>query len=240
MTGVLAAVTTPMVGHTQEVTVEQVPDPVATLVARAAQFELPTEYVAPPGDPLHHHTAGFAKILCSGVFLTGLDPADAAANVGGFTSPFDERAHVIDTVVDFATETVSLTLADGVVRTARRYGTQGCVAHALGEDGIHFESSVVEPDLPPGGSTPWPMGDLVSEEPWDDPAPDMDAVNAALDVGFGPPEARTLALVVTYRGRILGERYGEGIGIGTPLESWSMGKSLTGTLMGGADQRGRL
>ncbi|MGB1840599.1 MAG: hypothetical protein ACPHWZ_05810 [Longimicrobiales bacterium] len=37
------------------------------LIARAAAYELETEYVPPPGDALHHHTAGFAKILCSGV-----------------------------------------------------------------------------------------------------------------------------------------------------------------------------
>jgi CubicO group peptidase (beta-lactamase class C family) len=53
-----------------------------------------------------------------------------------------------------------------------------------------------------------------------------------MEEGFGPPEAMTLALLVTYNGRILGERYGEGIDLHTPLESWSMGKSLTGALMG--------
>jgi CubicO group peptidase (beta-lactamase class C family) len=66
----------------------------------------------------------------------------------------------------------------------------------------------------------------------------MARVEEALDVGFGPAEARTLGLVVTYRGRILGERYGEGIGIHTPLESWSMTKSLTGTLIGVLVQQG--
>jgi CubicO group peptidase (beta-lactamase class C family) len=42
----------------------------------------------------------------------------------------------------------------------------------------------------------------------------------------------TAAFVVTWRGRIIGERYGEGVALRTPLESWSMGKSLTATLMG--------
>ena len=79
------------------------------LIQRAAGFELSTPYEAPPGDPLHHHTAGFAKILCSGVFITGLDPDDAAANVGGFTAPFDERGHVTDTAVDYENQSVSLT-----------------------------------------------------------------------------------------------------------------------------------
>ena len=51
-------------------------------------------------------------------------------------------------------------------------------------------------------------------------------VEEALNVGFGPPEARTLALLVTYKGRILGERYGPEVDIHSPLEGWSMAKSL--------------
>ena len=31
---------------------------------------------------------------------------------------------------------------------------------------------------------------------------------------------------------MIGERYGEGITQTTPLESWSMGKSVTATIMG--------
>ena len=202
-----------------------------SLIARAQAFELDTEYNPPPGEALHHQTAGFAKILCSGVFITGLDAADAAANVGGFISPFDERSHVVDTVVDYEQERVALTLPDGVTRTAKRYENQGCVAHGIGEDSVHFVPTTVERNLPPAATTPWPMGDVLSDAPWPSEI-DMEKVEEALDIGFGPAEARTLGLVVTYKGRILGERYGEGIDIHTPLESWSMTKSLTGTLMG--------
>lgn len=201
------------------------------LIARAASYELDTEYVPPPGEALHHHTAGFAKILCSGVFITGLDADDAAANVGGFISPFDERQYVVDTVIDYEQQMVSLTLPDGVTRTARRYGNQGCVAHPIGQSEVFFTPSEVERDLPPAETTPWPMGDVLPDDAW--PAElDMEKVEQALEAGFGPPEARTLGLVVTYNGRILGERYGDGIDIHTPLESWSMTKSLTGTLIG--------
>jgi CubicO group peptidase (beta-lactamase class C family) len=42
----------------------------------------------------------------------------------------------------------------------------------------------------------------------------------------------TAAFVVTWRGRLIGERYGSGIGADTPLEGWSMTKSLTAALMG--------
>ena len=48
--------------------------PREALIARAKSLELDTVYVPPPGDPLSHHTAGFAKVMCSAVFVTGLDP----------------------------------------------------------------------------------------------------------------------------------------------------------------------
>ncbi len=209
----------------------------AHLFARADSLELDTPYVPPPGDPLHHHTAGFAKILCSAVFLTGLDPADAAETVGYFTSPHEERVHVTDTVVDFQRQEVRLTLPDGVTRVAKRYGSQGCVARPIGADSVFFTPSRVEPDLPPAATTPWPMGDLrLAEAPPE--GVDMAAVEAALDAAFGPDEAMTEAVVITKGGRIIGERYGPGIDEHTPLESWSMGKSLTGTLMGILIQRG--
>src|SRR5438309_9938625 len=48
----------------------------------------------------------------------------------------------------------------------------------------------------------------------------------------------TAAFVVTWKGRIIGERYGAGITARTPLESWSMGKSLTAALLGILIQQG--
>jgi len=58
------------------------------LVARAKALELKTPYVAPPGDPLEHDASGFAKVMCSAVFITGLDADFAAENVGFFTGPY--------------------------------------------------------------------------------------------------------------------------------------------------------
>lgn len=207
------------------------------LNARADYFRLDNPYVPPPGEARHHYTAGFAKILCSAVFITGLDPEDAAANVGGFISPFDQRDYVTDIKVDRDRQQVSLTLPDGVTRTARRYGSQGCVTRPMAQETLQFTPSIVEPNLPPADSTPWPLGDVLPDEPWPEGV-DMALVEQALDVGFGPPEARTLGLVITYKGRILGERYSDDVDMHTPLESWSMTKSLTGTLMGVLIQQG--
>ena len=78
------------------------------LIARAKSLEIDTPYVPPPGDPLEHQTAGFAKIMCSAVFITGLDPDFAAENVGYFTSPYAERAKVGKPVIDRAAIIVTL------------------------------------------------------------------------------------------------------------------------------------
>src|SRR5512137_138333 len=97
------------------------------LIARAKALELDTPYVPPPGDPLEHQTAGFAKIMCSAVFITGLDPAFAAENVGYFTGPYLERARVGKPVIDRAAKTVSVTIPNGPTLTAQYFGSQGCV-----------------------------------------------------------------------------------------------------------------
>ncbi len=208
-----------------------------TVVARGQRLEIAGSWEIPPGDPLHHATAGFAKILCSNVFLSGLDPVFAAQHTGFFSSPLELRGAVTDTLVDYDNRAVHLTLPDGTVRSAKVHGAQGCVALPIGESEPYYRAVDVAPDLPDPATTPWPMGDLRSDAPV--PADvDMAAVRQAVAAAFDPPEGRTAAFVVTHRGRILGERYGAGIRHDTPLESWSMGKSLTGTLMAVLIQKG--
>ena len=208
-----------------------------TLLARAESLELETEYVPPPGDALEHHTAGFAKILCSAVFITGLDAGFAAENIGYFSSPYEERAHVTEKVIDKENRAVHLTLPSGVVRTAKVFGDQGCVALPIGEESVYFAPVEVESTLPDPTTMPWPMGDVLQDEPLP-PELDSEKVAAAVDAAFEPAEGMTAAFVVTWKGRIIGERYREGIDMHTPLESWSMGKSLTATLMGILIQQG--
>ena len=207
------------------------------MLARAAAAELDTEYEAPPGDPLWHHTAGFAKTLCSAVFVTGLDAAFAAENVGFFSGPHQHRSHVTNIEVDQDERRVRLTLPDGVVRTAKFNGDHGCVTLPIDAEDVFFEPVDIPSALPDPWTQMWPMGDAVPNTPLAegvDAAKVAEAVNAAFD----PAEGLTAAFVVTHRGRIIGERYGRGIDLHTPLESWSMGKSLTATLMGVLIQQG--
>src|SRR5712691_5985915 len=201
------------------------------LIARAKSLELKTPYVPPPGDALEHHAAGFAKIMCSAVFITGLDPDFAAENVGFFTSPYGQRARVGKPVVDRAAKAVHITLPNGVKRTARYLGDQGCVTLPVGKDSVNFTPVRVKSRLPDPSTQPWPMGDVLPKEPLP-VALNAAKVKQAVDAAFEPDAAMTAAFVVTWRGRLIGERYGKGMTARTPLESWSMGKSLTAALIG--------
>src|SRR5262249_38797789 len=129
------------------------------LIERAKSLELNTPYVPPPGDPLEHHAAGYAKVMCSAVFITGLDPDFAAANVGFFTGPYEERGRLGKPAIDRAARTVTITLPNGVRRTARYLGDQGCVTLPVGQDAPNFKPVKVQSKLPDAGTHPWPLGD---------------------------------------------------------------------------------
>jgi hypothetical protein len=206
------------------------------LIARAKSFELDTPYVPPAGDPLAYHAAGYAKVMCSAVFMTDLEPNFAAENVGFFTAPYEIRAKLGRPVIDRANQAVHVTLPNGVTRTAKYLGSQGCVTLPLGESTVHFTPVAVKSKLPDPTTELWPMGDVLPNEPL--PAEiDATKLKVAVDAAFEPPEALTAAFVVIWKGRLIAERYGAGIDIRTPLEGWSMGKSITANALGRSAQK---
>jgi len=199
--------------------------------------ELPTTWQVPPGDRLEHETAGFAKILCSAIFITGRDLKTAADEDGFFVSPRWSRSEVVNTVVDRDAHEVRLTLANGVTRSARLIGDQGCVTLPRGAEGVFFTPVTVTSALPDPATQDWPMGDRLPETPLP-PEIDEAKLEAGVAAAFEPPAALTAAFVVVYKGWLVAERYGPGIDARTRLPSWSMGKSITATLMGQLIQEG--
>jgi CubicO group peptidase (beta-lactamase class C family) len=182
---------------------------------------------APDGTPIALGLAGYAKVLCSAVFVSGRDGAEAFENSGFFLFPAEERRGVTYDV-DRVKQIVRMTHG-AVTRTAKFYGDQGCIIHPQGHDGIFFRPVRVKTQLPDAASQPWPMGDRAPR----DPPPsgiDRGRVAKAVDLAFSDPSGLTAAFVVVYKGQIVGERYMAGITKDTQLESWSMGKSLTATL----------
>jgi len=207
------------------------------MLARADSFELDTPYEPPPGDTLSLHASGFAKILCSAVFITGLDFEFAAENIGYFTAPYEIRSYFTDRRLDLENKAVHITLPNGVIRTAKYFEDQGCICLQEGMEKLNFEPVDVQSGLPDPDTQAWPMGDDLSDESPSE-AINMELVQKAIDTAFSNPEALTAAYIVTYKNQIIGERYREGLNMHTQLESWSMGKSLTATLMGILIQQG--
>lgn len=196
--------------------------------ARADRIDLGGRFAIPPGDPVSHFGAGFAKILCSNIFLAGLEPAFVAEHNGYFTAPYTDRDHVRKIEVDTALKRVDVSLDNGVMRSARICGSQGAVTIPLGADDVFFTPTIVESKLGRAESQLWPMGDVLPSYAG---SLDKESVVRAIEIAFDAA-SNTSAVVVTHRGAIIGEQYGPGINTTTRLESWSMGKSLTATLMG--------
>jgi CubicO group peptidase (beta-lactamase class C family) len=181
--------------------------------------------------PVGTHTElglqGSAKVLCSAVFVSGRDPSEFAKNSGFWFMPAGEADKVTWTV-DRERKVVTTTLGE-ISRSARFYGDQGCIIDRRGRNGVEFTPVPVKTTLPDAMSQPWPMGDRVPDTPL---PPEIDAAKLvlAMDTAFADPVARTAGMVVVHKGRLIAERYMDGITKDTQLESWSMGKSITSTL----------
>ncbi len=235
--GVLAACGQPPAKEAEKPAAAPALSPRDAMIARAKALEINTPYEPPPWDALVHHASGFAKTMCSAVFITGLDLDFAAENVGYFTAPYEERAKLGKPVLDRAAKTVSVSVPNGPTRVAKYIGDQGCVTFPLGETTLSFTPVKVKSKLPPAASTSWPMGEALPKDPLPTEI-DQAKLNQAVDAAFSPAESLTAAFVVTWKGRLIAERYGPSITVETPLESWSMGKSLTATLIGILMQQG--
>ncbi len=201
-----------------------------TAMALAGPAALGAQPGIPPNDPDSWKVAGTAKVLCSALFVSGRDLAEARAHVADYFLR-EKLDSITDLHVDQSRGLVRLTVANRITREAKRYGDQGCVIHQPGRDTVFFAPVRVTTTLPDAATAPWPMGDLLPHEPLH-AGLDTAKLRQATDAAFASPEGLTAAFVVVHRGRIVAERYGNGAHRDMQLESWSMGKSITGTLVG--------
>jgi CubicO group peptidase (beta-lactamase class C family) len=101
-------------------------------------------------------------------------------------------------------------------------------------------SPIEPPQLP--DNQPWPYG---TAGVFPDPISglNMTALHAAVDKAFeepaeGEPKKYTAAALAAYKGKLIIEKYGQGLTPDTPWLAWSMSKSITGTLIGLLRDRG--
>ncbi len=193
---------------------------------------------APRVTPANLGIAGYAKVLCSAVFVSGRNVDDARNVSGYFLVPEEDFESITDVTVDHDRKAVRVTLRDLLTREARYFGDQGCVIIAEGEDGVFFEPVAVTTTLPDPSTLDWPMGDVLPASVPE--GVDEDELDAAVAIAFRDPKSLTAAFVVVHKGQIVAERYGEDAHRDMQLESWSMGKSITATLIGLLIQQGAL
>ncbi len=178
-------------------------------------------------------TGFVANILCSETFVSNLDPKrnfaetnDAMAGTGLITWAMDYR-------VDPVRKDVTVTLFGiGRSHAVYREGLGCTLEHGAGivavEPPADDRSSAFLPEIaaPP----------IVT--------PQSPELAAALDRAFTeptlPPYRRTRAVVVMKAGRIVAERYADGIGPETPLLGFSMTKSVVSALIGVLVRQGKL
>src|SRR5579872_7016743 len=109
----------------------------ALLAAAACAGQASRSPYMPVGTSVELGLAGYAKVLCSAVFVSSRDPAEAFQNSGFFLMPDDQHDDV-KFAVDRDHQLVRVTRG-AISRSAKFYGDQGCIIQAQQGDSIHFK-----------------------------------------------------------------------------------------------------
>jgi CubicO group peptidase (beta-lactamase class C family) len=178
-------------------------------------------------------TGFVAHVLCAETFVSGLDPqrtlvetTDAMPGTGLITWAMDYQ-------IDHALKDVTVTLF-GLGRS-----------HAVYREGLgctlEHGAEIADVALPPDDRQPVLLPEIAGRAVLSPQSPEL---SAALDRAFAepaqPPYRRTRAIVIMKAGRIIAERYADGIGPETPLLGFSMTKSVISALTGILVRQGRL
>jgi CubicO group peptidase (beta-lactamase class C family) len=190
-----------------------------------------------PDRAIHAGTAAVADAVCAKTFVSGLDPKTVYAET--LDRPGIRRLRrVMRYRVDRDAGTVDVSVMGFMASHAVFRDGFGCVLRHGSQAPYQPRSDIdalKKPKTPP--LLPEIAGPTLVE-----PA-DL-ALRAALDHAFEepatPPYRRTKAVVIVRDGQIIAERYADGVGIDTPLLSFSMTKSMVNALLGILTRQGVL
>ena len=180
-------------------------------------------------------TGSVADALCAKTFVSGLDPQASFAEI--MERPGIRRLRfAMRYRIDRIARTADVSAAGLFATHAIFHEGLGCVRVQGAREPYVLRidlEALRKPKAPP--LLPEIAGPAVVE-------PSDPALKAALDHAFEepaePPFRRTKAVVVVRDDRVIAERYAPGIGIDTPLPSFSMTKSLINALLGIMTQQG--
>ena len=180
-------------------------------------------------------TGSVADALCAKAFVSGLDPQASFAEI--MERPGIRRLRfAMRYRIDRIARTADVSAAGLFATHAIFHEGLGCVRVQGAREPYVLRidlEALRKPKAPP--LLPEIAGPAAVE-------PSDPALKAALDHAFEepaePPFRRTKAVVVVRDDRVIAERYAPGIGIDTPLPSFSMTKSLINALLGIMTQQG--
>lgn len=202
------------------------------------------DYWAPQRDMIRYGQQ--AIFMCNGLFTSNRTLEQVFAHELKFLPQPVGTAQGGDYVVDKARKAVAIGKPGGatpVMRAAFREGI-GCVILSPNQTLDDIEK-LPKVTMPPVAGDPatiaWPDGDLVAEQPL--PAGvDATKLQSASDWAFvrPSPEQDTLSLLIVHKGKIIHERYADGVNMTTRTRTWSTAKSIASTLIGMLVDQGTL
>jgi CubicO group peptidase (beta-lactamase class C family) len=191
--------------------------------------------------------AGYkASFLCSDLFNAGQSEEQVAKDDLRRTYPeLEPIMPGLEARVDRAGKTVSVAFSGSLPpRVAAWRPHLGCAQLPIGASP---EAVRLLPRLGAGPAVdrndrlPWPNGDRnAAARPRGDSRALARAVAAAFDRRSYGQGSETTAVVVVQDGRIVAERYRDDFGMHMSQRTWSVAKSLAGTIVGAAVQKGIL
>jgi len=186
-----------------------------------------------------------AILMCNGLFTSGRTLEQVFTQELAYLSNPVGTLDGGDYLIDRERKAVAIGGEESgpVIRAAFREGI-GCVVMAPNQDFDDIDSlPILNLPYPAGdpASMPWPVGDVTGEEVLSGNV-DPVALGAASDWAFDreSPEQDTLSLLVVHKGKIIHERYADGVDMTTRTRTWSTAKSIAATLFGMLVDDGRL
>jgi len=179
-------------------------------------------------------TGFVANVLCSETFVSGLDPERNFADTTAAMPGAGLIGWALDYRLDRDRRDVSVSLLGFGVSRAVYRGPLGCF--------LDHGDAAAGPAAPPAEKLPAPaLPEIAGPSIVTPESPQLaDALDRAFTEPDAPPFRRTRAIVVVKDGRIVAERYADGIGIDTPLLGFSATKSVISALVGVLVRQGKL
>ncbi|ANF54800.1 hypothetical protein DA69_08635 [Brevundimonas naejangsanensis] len=206
----------------------------------AAVLALPTTVLAQTEASANHRAlaAGYkALTVCSAVHsarAAGAERTVASVEANELVGIYPELQPLVGAMkVEMAGNAVSVAWDQAApARVATWTEGRGCVIEPMGyaQGSAPERAPLARRASPPDLPTARPKGNARALEA---------AVGRAFDQGFGEG-TNTTGVVVMQGGKRVAERYATDFGPNTPQRTWSVAKSLAGTVIGAAVQRGDL